>query len=477
VGFSVQQDASKQITLADAQTHAKAAFDRWSSATCASGGHPTIGATLEDPVACDQVEYSEAGPNQHAIIFRDTKWPYSDRFNTLALTTVTFDTDTGELFDADMEVNTAGNTIVLESPAPANAYDFDSIVTHEAGHFLGLAHSPLTSAVMYAFYKPGVTSLTSDDVDGICAVYAPDGARAGDIDAGTSVQPVTNQTSGCNDTPRHGFGPQCGPIGDVVTTTSSKGCSVAAPGSEPSGGGGAALFAGLAGVLGLRLGRRRGAKLPRMKRARSLLLTTLLAVGTAAVGQLAAERDASASVSIAVLFDELVRDSSAAAIMTPVEQRSIWEDGRIITYTHVHLDRTVGGTVESDPWIRTMGGAVGRIGQSVEGEAVLTVGRPALFFLQPRTESGAGVYEVTARAQGQFPVVLDEQQKERFVHASGVGALVPTPKNRIDQITRLRVAAGAPPSAQLASDVLHKRPVNEGAQEVASAWGRLHGAK
>ena len=45
-------------------------------------------------------------------------------------------------YDADMEVNTAQNKIVTDDDGAQGAYDFESIVTHEAGHFLGLAHTP-----------------------------------------------------------------------------------------------------------------------------------------------------------------------------------------------------------------------------------------------------------------------------------------------------------------------------------------------
>ena len=63
----------------------------------------------EGPVECDQVQYNQDQPNQHVIIFRDDVWPYDDSNNTLALTTVTFDPDTGELYDADMEINSTEN--------------------------------------------------------------------------------------------------------------------------------------------------------------------------------------------------------------------------------------------------------------------------------------------------------------------------------------------------------------------------------
>ena len=61
-----------------------------------------------------------------------------------------------------MEINTSKNTIVASATPPTGAYDFDSIVTHEAGHFLGLAHTSVETAVMYAYYKPGSAKLTQD---------------------------------------------------------------------------------------------------------------------------------------------------------------------------------------------------------------------------------------------------------------------------------------------------------------------------
>ncbi len=194
------------------------------------------------------------------------------------------------------------------------------------------------------------------------------------------------------------------------------------------------------------------------------------------MGQLAAEHDAGASVSIAILFDELVRDSTGAAIVTPYEQKPVWEGGRIVTYSHVHADRTVAGSLESDTWVRTMGGTVGRIGQLVDGEPVLTVGHPGLLFLQPVAESG-GVYAVTARAQGQFPVVLSDKSVPLFRASSAVGGLVPTPSTRVTQMAQLRAAAGLVADAPRATDVLHLRQVEDGVRDVATAWIRIHGSK
>ena len=91
----------------------------------------------------------------------------------LALTTVTYGVDSGEIYDADIEVNTAQHTITAQEPPPAGAYDLQAILTHEAGHFFGMAHATDTSPIMYAQYKPGAITLTDDDVTGICTIYPP----------------------------------------------------------------------------------------------------------------------------------------------------------------------------------------------------------------------------------------------------------------------------------------------------------------
>jgi hypothetical protein len=472
VGFSVQQDASKQVTWAAADATAQTAFAKWSAVQCASGASetPSVKAVDEGSVACSTVEYSEAGPNQHVIIFRDETWPYSDEYNTLALTTVTFDSVTGEILDADMEINTAEHTVVTTTPVPSGAYDLESILTHEAGHFLGLAHTPVKSAVMYALYQPGSTTLTSDDVSGICSIYLPDGDRVTNQDDNGAFSARKVSAAACNPAPLGGFGSACGPVGAVETTT---GCTVAAG----AGAGGHDAERGAIGLLllcvGLALGRRR-ANLSRMKRLRALAACTLVAMAAGVLSGFVAEREARASVVISALFDEIVRDSSAAVLVTPVEQRSVWQNGRVYTYTQIHVDRAVAGSLEQEPWVRTMGGIVGKVGQSVEGEAVLTIGRPGMLFLQPARDDVSGVYEVTARAQGQFPIVLDENNNARFVRSSGVGGLVPTPQQRVDQVTRMRALTGAAPGAPLATDVLHKRPVEDGVRDVVAAWARIH---
>ena len=168
-----------------------------------------------------------------------------------------------------------------------------------------------------------------------------------------------------------------------------------------------------------------------------------------------------ASVSIAVTWDGLLRESTAAVVVTPVEARAVWEGGRIYTYTRVRVDRAVAGELATgtDAWVRTMGGVVGKTGQLVEGEAVLVPGQQSLLFLHP---APVAAFDVTARGQGQFPLVSDGKSLPHLVRSTSAGGLL-APRGR---------ATG--PAAPLAADVVHGRPVDDVARDVAAAWSRAH---
>ena len=180
VSYVLSQAASTQVSLADAERVAQSAFGAWNDAQC-SGGHPglvtTYGGTITVEAAADDCGLVMCDPTfhdpQHVIVFDDDAWPHNDPSNTIALTTVTYGVEDGVIFDADIEVNTHDHTITADEPPPGKSIDLLAVLTHEAGHFYGLAHATDTHAIMYAFYQPGATMLTSDDVAGVCAASPP----------------------------------------------------------------------------------------------------------------------------------------------------------------------------------------------------------------------------------------------------------------------------------------------------------------
>ncbi len=240
-GYSVQRDASAQVDLATAELLVDQAFAAWEQVDC-GGAPPSINVSNIGAVTCDQTEYNERSGNANIVIFRDASWPYVGQGHTLALTTVTFNLDDGEIFDADLEINSA--SVTLTTGETGVQYDLLSILTHEAGHMLGLAHSLDPNATMTLEYVPGevlLRSLEPDDVAGICAAYP----------AGGLEEP-------CNPTPRHGFASDCA----TRAPEDDGGCSVASEPEPPHGARAAWLLLALAGVAGA-LTRKRFLRTPR----------------------------------------------------------------------------------------------------------------------------------------------------------------------------------------------------------------------
>jgi hypothetical protein len=256
VSYSPQQDASAKIPFDTAKPIIDQAFATWTAVSC-TGGTVGIAASSTDPVACSEVRYNQNGPNQNVVVFRDTTWPYNDPNNTLGLTTVTFNADTGEIYDADMEINETGDNLSVGDPVPPKGFDLLSVITHEAGHFFGLAHATSSSSTMFASYKPGTTSLrklSADDIDGLCTIYPDASERT--VDKAVSPTGIV-PSDACDSTPRHGFGTTCA---ENPPPQQASGCS-AAGGARPEGAAGrgssaAALSLALALLVRRRHGRR-----------------------------------------------------------------------------------------------------------------------------------------------------------------------------------------------------------------------------
>jgi hypothetical protein len=158
-------------------------------------------------------------------------------------------------------------------------------------------------------------------------------------------------------------------------------------------------------------------------RRRAFLVASLIALPPLSAFPLQAE----AHTARALTLDELVGISTYVVVATAGERRSVWEDlpsgRRIVTYTRLAVERAVAGAPGAELWVRTLGGAVGKIGQAVPGEAQLATGSRSLLFLYETN----GVVVVAAMAQGHYPIVADDKGVARLVPSPDIGMLVTSP--------------------------------------------------
>lgn len=179
ISFGVQENGSKRLGISWQTTDAvlKRTFGTWSHVDCGGGMRPSIDVYDLDeygPMLCPTIEFNQTATNANIWLYRDDKWPYENADNALALTTTTFDM-TGRILDADVEINSFSQNLTT-SNTEVDA-DLESILMHETGHFLGLAHEVVAHATMNKMYEHGSTdfrSLEADDVAGICSIYPPD---------------------------------------------------------------------------------------------------------------------------------------------------------------------------------------------------------------------------------------------------------------------------------------------------------------
>lgn len=191
--YSMQENGSEHFDTEALRKAVRKAFDQWAlPALCARDKSPGLKVHDWKDVACDQVQYNSNKGNANIIIFRDSGWMYDPVLP--AITSVYYEPSSGEVLGADMEINTdPANFAFTLTEGDPDKWDLPSILLHEVGHFIGLAHSEDSSAVMYHTLPKGVSkrSLSQDDARAVCALYPP------------------KEDTKCNPMPYHGFASEC----------------------------------------------------------------------------------------------------------------------------------------------------------------------------------------------------------------------------------------------------------------------------
>ncbi len=121
--------------------------------------------------------------NLNLIIWRDSIWPSDYDSSAIAVTTTWFESSSGRIVNADMELNGVNFTWRIVTPScnpnvDRNVVDVQNIVTHEGGHMLGLDHPPADTACQDAAMYYASTAcemkkrnLSLDDMAGLSILY------------------------------------------------------------------------------------------------------------------------------------------------------------------------------------------------------------------------------------------------------------------------------------------------------------------
>lgn len=177
IDYSLEMDGSRDLTRPEVEAVFARSFAKWTGLTCSE--------PLDFDVQLSSVDSTTDVPDfedsVNSLGFVDDWTTRGHSPGAFALTTTWFRRSTGEIIDADMELNQQNWTFAIceetgcEETGTMPEVDLENTVTHELGHFFGLAHTESErNATMWACAEPGETlkrDLAPDDIEGMCEIY------------------------------------------------------------------------------------------------------------------------------------------------------------------------------------------------------------------------------------------------------------------------------------------------------------------
>ena len=230
--YTLHQDGAPGIDFLKVQETIRQAFDHWEDVPCS---YFFFEETV--PASCTELGLNDNVGNMNLLFFVEENWVIDNEhsWDTIALTTVSWNKNTGRIHDADIEFNSEffhfevdGVHISSGMMNTEKKYaDLENTATHEIGHFLGLQHSSDFNATMYEETtqekETSKRSLEQDDMDGLCELYPID------QDPGICLLPFCGLDVNCTST-------ECGSREEeTMTKTNDKGCSMVSIGASAGG--------------------------------------------------------------------------------------------------------------------------------------------------------------------------------------------------------------------------------------------------
>jgi hypothetical protein len=193
ISYAINRNGCKDVLINEAVGAVQRSFYSWASPSCNDLYF------IYDGLVADEKSNltlgQDEGPDRKNLVVWHATWPpvgVTDGSVTRdmpAVTTVIYNTDTGVIVDADIDLNAKDYFWTTTDDETKAATDIQNIVTHEIGHLLGLAHSKEKSSTMYETTRQGELdkrTLHADDELGVCTIYpygqqSPKGAGQGKV--------------------------------------------------------------------------------------------------------------------------------------------------------------------------------------------------------------------------------------------------------------------------------------------------------
>ncbi len=209
IEYRFSAPGSALLIREEARAAVRAAFGRWSDTLC-DGRRTSLRFVEREDVPEDKpLGRGTRGSQPFGIYFRDLGWPYDTPDETLAQTNNTYGKSNGVIQYSDLEINTGARKFATTETG--DGVDLQAVVTHEVGHYIGLAHSIEKDSIMATSYceigdrcekgKVAARRLAADDIAAVCALYPPDGSPDPGPDAAT---PSSDTPQGCTAGARSG---------------------------------------------------------------------------------------------------------------------------------------------------------------------------------------------------------------------------------------------------------------------------------